>query len=529
MSFISYAQNGEDVLLWRALGHIPRGFYIDAGASDPVEQSVTKAFYDAGWSGMNIEPVPEVFQRLVRARPRDINLALAAGAGDGVVTLFDIPLVEGWASPDPEVAQAHRDQGYGVDEITVPMRPLATLCDEHGVGAIHFLKIDVEGYEEQVLLGMDFARWRPWVVLVEATVPNSRVASYGEWEALLTGANYQFAYFDGLNRYYVAQEHSELAAVLSVQANVFDDFVPHHVAHAWAAQEAAQAAASERRAAEQRARDAERRRGRAERLALLALKQQRHALRQARAASRRRAHAEQLAAQASWQRDEAERAAAQLARQLQWQALAARQRHARAMRLTAREQQRRLHAQRRSEARCAALAGQVEQARSLAADAERRAAQARRSGEQQAAHLHELQQWAAGMEQRLLSLYASHSWRMTNPLRKLGALVQRHSAAACKAGARNAARTLALRLSGNGQVRRLWIPILRRFPGPAARLSALLRAVKQPARAQGAGMHDDVPAAAAPSAMPDEVRALPLRARRVLADLQRARQRTREP
>ncbi|HZF37393.1 MAG TPA: FkbM family methyltransferase, partial [Blastocatellia bacterium] len=46
MSFISYAQNFEDVMLWRALKHIDRGFYIDVGANDPDLDSVTKAFYE---------------------------------------------------------------------------------------------------------------------------------------------------------------------------------------------------------------------------------------------------------------------------------------------------------------------------------------------------------------------------------------------------------------------------------------------------------------------------------------------------
>jgi hypothetical protein len=91
MKLISYAQNFEDVLLWRALGHIANGFYIDAGANDPVDHSVTKAFYDAGWSGINIEPLPALHQAFVAQRPRDINLALAAGAADGSLTLFDVP------------------------------------------------------------------------------------------------------------------------------------------------------------------------------------------------------------------------------------------------------------------------------------------------------------------------------------------------------------------------------------------------------------------------------------------------------
>src|SRR5271169_5465726 len=76
--FVSYSQNGEDVMLWRALRHVRNGVYIDVGANDPVIGSVTKAFYDSGWTGINIEPVPEYFVLISEMRPLDINLQVAA-------------------------------------------------------------------------------------------------------------------------------------------------------------------------------------------------------------------------------------------------------------------------------------------------------------------------------------------------------------------------------------------------------------------------------------------------------------------
>ena len=45
MTFISYAQNFKDVILWRVLNHVKNGTYIDVGANDPVADSVTNAFY----------------------------------------------------------------------------------------------------------------------------------------------------------------------------------------------------------------------------------------------------------------------------------------------------------------------------------------------------------------------------------------------------------------------------------------------------------------------------------------------------
>ena len=243
MSFISYAQNFEDVLLWRALGHIKNGFYIDIGANDPEQHSVTKAFYERGWYGVNVEPLKQYQPAFLEQRPRDINLCVAAGAEEGEITLFEVPAVPGWASAEPQVARTHELDGFELLAHTVPLRTLRSICAEHVSYDIHFLKIDVEGHEAQVLRGMDFERWRPWILVIEATMPNSRATNHQTWEALVTGQRYQFAYFDGLNRYYVAAEHPELLASLQVQPNVFDDFISVHLAHAWSAGEAARALA----------------------------------------------------------------------------------------------------------------------------------------------------------------------------------------------------------------------------------------------------------------------------------------------
>lgn len=233
MPLISYAQNAEDVLLWRALGAVQDGFYIDVGANDPQEGSVTKLFYDAGWHGINIEPMPSYREVLQRARPRDINLALACGAADGSITLFDTPDINGWASTDADTAHAHRADGVAVVETEVPMRTLTGICADHAPATIHFLKIDVEGFEAEVLRGMDLRRWRPWILVVEATLPNSTVTNHEHWEHLVLSCGYQFAFFDGLNRYYVADEQAHLLPVLAVPPNVFDNYIRHSLAQAW--------------------------------------------------------------------------------------------------------------------------------------------------------------------------------------------------------------------------------------------------------------------------------------------------------
>lgn len=225
MSLISYAQNFEDVILWRALGHVDQGFYVDVGAHDPYVDSVTKAFYDRGWRGINIEPIEFWFGRLQEARPRDINLQLAAGAENGSTAFYEIPGT-GLSTSVRAIAERHcAEQGHDFVECCIPVRTLTDICKDYHLAPIHFMKIDVEGAEEAVLAGVDFRVLRPWVVIIESTVPNSRLEDYERWQKYLLQADYEFRYFDGLNRFYLAKEHAELSDALSVPPNVFDDFI----------------------------------------------------------------------------------------------------------------------------------------------------------------------------------------------------------------------------------------------------------------------------------------------------------------
>jgi len=224
MPFVSYSQNQEDVLLWRVLQAVESGFYIDVGAADPEELSVTQAFYERGWSGINIEPMREHFERLQAMRPRDANICAVLGAAPGLTQLHAIPGT-GLSTVQEEVARAHGEAGWDVHEEPVTQLTLTSLMETRGDAPIHFLKIDVEGAEKAVLEGADLRRFRPWIVVMEATAPLSPDDTRHEWEDLLCGQGYRFAIFDGLNCFYVADEHADLIERLAVPANVFDDYM----------------------------------------------------------------------------------------------------------------------------------------------------------------------------------------------------------------------------------------------------------------------------------------------------------------
>jgi FkbM family methyltransferase len=222
--FISYAQNFEDVVLWRALKQIEKGFYVDIGAQDPEVESVTCAFYERGWSGINIEPVDEFYSRLAEARPRDINLKVAVGRDPGLRTLYAFR-GSGLSTLDAQISARHKNTGLAAEETVVPALTLTKIIDDARAPTIHFLKIDVEGAEGEVLESLDLDRIRPWIIIVEATEPNSTVLTREKWEHLVTDRGYCFAFFDGINCFYIAKEMEELKEQLAVPANFLDNFV----------------------------------------------------------------------------------------------------------------------------------------------------------------------------------------------------------------------------------------------------------------------------------------------------------------
>ncbi|MBB4862999.1 FkbM family methyltransferase [Pseudomonas nitritireducens] len=243
MSLVSYAQNFEDIMLWRALKSVDAGFYVDVGANDPDHLSVTKLFYERGWHGINIDPIPQWFERLEAVRTRDINLQVGASDQNSELLIYEFADT-GLSTFDKEAAERNlSEHGFSYTTRTVATERLTDICMRHRADPIHFLKIDVEGAEELVLEGLDLDTIRPWIVLIESTLPLSQVESHSKWEHKLLAARYRCVYFDGLNRFYLAAEHEELAAAFLTPPNVFDGFRTHEaVTLEWQAAEARQQA-----------------------------------------------------------------------------------------------------------------------------------------------------------------------------------------------------------------------------------------------------------------------------------------------
>lgn len=224
MSFISYAQNFEDVMLWRALKHIDRGFYIDIGAQDPIIDSVSLAFYQHGWRGVHIEPTQQYSSKLRNARQDEVVEQVAIGNSQGTLKFYEF-CDTGLSTADPTLAKRHEDAGFFAKISEIRVATLASILERYSEQSIQWLKIDVEGWERSVIESWGTCPARPWILVIESTSPLTQNENHSKWEDLIIDKGYIFAYFDGLNRFYVHQEHRALIKSFALPPNIFDGFL----------------------------------------------------------------------------------------------------------------------------------------------------------------------------------------------------------------------------------------------------------------------------------------------------------------
>ncbi|HZW34202.1 MAG TPA: FkbM family methyltransferase [Isosphaeraceae bacterium] len=185
----SYAHFGEDLIVLRLLRDIPtdrRGIYVDVGAFDPVRHSNTYILYVHGWRGLNIDANPVRLAAFGPARPGEITVLAAVSDAEHDVLFLEYPTpgTNRVVAPDTlSLANALGEQPVSV----TPRRTetLTQLLGRHAPGAdrIDFLNIDCEGQDLAVLQGLDWSRWLPRVIAVEANTPNDRRALIGFLEA----------------------------------------------------------------------------------------------------------------------------------------------------------------------------------------------------------------------------------------------------------------------------------------------------------------------------------------------------------
>jgi len=154
------------------------GFFVEAGANDGFEQSNTYHLERfRGWSGLLVEPVPELHREALLERPgaHVVNCALVAGDHDGAPVSMRYGGLMSIVAGTHGSEQADRDFVapafvLGLEQeytFSVPARTLSSLLDELDAPRVDLLSLDVEGFEAQALRGLDLDRHAPRFILVE--------------------------------------------------------------------------------------------------------------------------------------------------------------------------------------------------------------------------------------------------------------------------------------------------------------------------------------------------------------------------
>lgn len=224
-AFVSFSQHGEDVMLNRVFSEKGFGRYIDIGANHPISKSVTHSFSLRGWEGINIDMDREMIDLYAKLRPNDIALQLAISDSESHKQAF---LIAGTtrSSLDQDVGLAYAGTAFCAQVQEIECVTLMSVLKKYPqYFECDFLNVDVEGHEACVLRGIDFKKFRPRVIVIEAIHPITRKTTFHEWDYLLFEAGYTLAIYDGLNAYFVVNDDLGFIKTLSLPPNYTDNYI----------------------------------------------------------------------------------------------------------------------------------------------------------------------------------------------------------------------------------------------------------------------------------------------------------------
>lgn len=169
-----------------------KGLMVEVGANDGLNQSNSLYFERKGWKTILIEPSPSIFKRCRSNRPLAdvVNAACVSSSYVGdTVRFIDVGLMSMVAGARGSLTEQRQwiERGEALqqlksEEMTVPARTLTSLLSERNVEKVDLLSVDVEGYELEVLDGLNFSQFRPSFIVVEDSKGGevtARICSYG--------------------------------------------------------------------------------------------------------------------------------------------------------------------------------------------------------------------------------------------------------------------------------------------------------------------------------------------------------------
>ncbi|MBY0311773.1 MAG: FkbM family methyltransferase [Phycisphaerales bacterium] len=205
------SQFGEDLWAYDLFAGQSSGFYIEVGAFDGYNLSVTYALEAMGWNGLLIEALPERYEKCKLRRPnsRVVHSALGKKNASGTVDFVNVSDQYGgmlsFIDAKTEHAKQIEQSKFQTTKLTVPITSMDELLKDHK-GPIDLAVIDVEGAELDVLDGFDLYKHKPRALILEENTGgrDQRLMNYMKTKP------YVFAGYHGVNQFWVRTDEEKL-------------------------------------------------------------------------------------------------------------------------------------------------------------------------------------------------------------------------------------------------------------------------------------------------------------------------------
>ena len=164
---LAYSHWGVDLIITKILKYKKKGVYIDVGCYHPIEISNTALLYNKGWNGINIDISAYSIRLFNFLKPDDINLNLAVSNLNDKVDIFYQKKLSKISTINKKLSQKIFQGKIITKKITC--KKLTKIIDEsiYKNREIHFLNIDAESHDLQVLKSLDFNRYSPKIICIE--------------------------------------------------------------------------------------------------------------------------------------------------------------------------------------------------------------------------------------------------------------------------------------------------------------------------------------------------------------------------
>ncbi|MBX3389345.1 MAG: FkbM family methyltransferase [Phycisphaeraceae bacterium] len=205
------AQFGEDCMLYELFEGKQEGFFIEAGAFNGVDFSVSFAFEQLGWNGLLVEAIPKRAEECRQQRPHSRVVHAAIGAPGGPADISFATTEDGYGGmlsrrmDTTDTLMPKLPADMPVVNVSVPFTALDALLQDHP-GPIDFVALDLEGGEVDALKGFSLSKFRPRVLLLEDEV-EAKTSPIREY---MSSQPYTFAGWAEVNLVYIHNDEKSL-------------------------------------------------------------------------------------------------------------------------------------------------------------------------------------------------------------------------------------------------------------------------------------------------------------------------------